>query len=140
MIIRYLYQSGLKSNHSTDLFLIFLHDKILKSFDNGLYTGMTLIDLQKGFDTKNHKILLDNILQWLFKAILFKVSKQNDVSPLLYSNVFRRNVQPMWMNEVFRQAETIRINMRNSYLKLNHPFRKTKKASITLNLTLRPSG
>ena len=56
---------------------------------------MTLIDLQKGFDTKNHKILLDNILQWLFKAILFKVSKQNDVSPLLYSNVFRRNVQPI---------------------------------------------
>ena len=66
-MIRYLYQSGLNSNHSTDLLLLFLHDKILKGFDNGLYTGMILIDLQKGFDTKNHKILLDNILQWLFK-------------------------------------------------------------------------
>ena len=28
------------------------------------------------------------------------------------------------MNEVFRPVETI-INARNSYLKLNHPFRKT---------------
>ena len=29
------------------------------------------------------------------------------------------------MNEVFRLVETVRINMRNSYLKLSHPFRKT---------------
>ena len=27
------------------------------------------------------------------------------------------------MNEIFKPAENIRINMRNSYLKLNHPFR-----------------
>ena len=29
------------------------------------------------------------------------------------------------MNEVFRPTENIRINTRNSFLKLNHPFRKT---------------
>ena len=29
------------------------------------------------------------------------------------------------MNEVFRPAENMRINTRNSFLKLNHPFRKT---------------
>ena len=29
------------------------------------------------------------------------------------------------MNEVFRPAENIRINTRNSYLKLSQPFRKT---------------
>ena len=29
------------------------------------------------------------------------------------------------MNEVFRPAENIRINTRNSCFKLNHPFRKT---------------
>ena len=29
------------------------------------------------------------------------------------------------MNEVFRLAENMRINTRNSFLKLNHPFRKT---------------
>ena len=43
--IFYKYQSGFRNNHSTDLFLSFLNDKILKAFDSGVYTGM-----------KNHKI------------------------------------------------------------------------------------
>ena len=29
------------------------------------------------------------------------------------------------MNEVFRPAGNMRINTRNSFLQLNHPFRKT---------------
>ena len=29
------------------------------------------------------------------------------------------------MNEVLRPAENIRINIRNSYLELSHPFRRT---------------
>ena len=29
------------------------------------------------------------------------------------------------MNEVFRPAENITINMRNNYLTLSHPFQKT---------------
>ena len=61
--IFYKYQSGFRNNHSTDLFLSFLNDKILKGFDNGVYTGMILTDLQKAFDTINHKILLDKLLQ-----------------------------------------------------------------------------
>ena len=34
-----------------------LNDKILKDFDNGLFTGMILIDLQKTFDTIYHNTL-----------------------------------------------------------------------------------
>ena len=56
------YQPGFRNNHSTDLFLSFLNDKILKGFDNGVYTGMILIGLQKAFDTINHKILLEEPL------------------------------------------------------------------------------
>ena len=43
------------------------------------------------------------------------------------SIVFRfvQNKCPAYMNEVFRPVENIRINTRNSYLKFNHPFRKT---------------
>ena len=59
--IFYKYQSGFRSNHSTDLFLSFLNDKILKGFENGMYTGMILIDLQKAFDTINHKIVFDKL-------------------------------------------------------------------------------
>ena len=56
--IFYKYQSGFRNNHSTDLFPSFFNDKILKGFDSKVYTGMILIDLQKTFDTINHKILL----------------------------------------------------------------------------------
>ena len=37
--ILYKYQSGLRTKHSTDLCLSYLNDKILKGFDNGLFTG-----------------------------------------------------------------------------------------------------
>ena len=59
--IFYKYQSGFRSR-PIDLVLSFLTDKILKSFDNGMYTGMILIDLQKAFDAINHEILLNKLL------------------------------------------------------------------------------
>ena len=57
----YDYQSGFRKNHLTDTCLSFLNDKILKGFDDGLVTGMILIDLQKAFDTINHDILLKKL-------------------------------------------------------------------------------
>ena len=59
--ILYNYQSGFRTNHSTNLCLSFLTDKILKGFDEGLLTGMILIDLQKACDTINHEILLKKL-------------------------------------------------------------------------------
>ena len=73
-------QSGFRTNHSTNLCLSFLTDKILKSFDEGLLTGMILIDLQKAFVTINHEILLnkleaigfsDKCVQW-FRSYLYE--------------------------------------------------------------------
>ena len=43
--ILYNYQSGFTTNHSTNLHLSFLTDKILKGFDEGLLPGMILIGL-----------------------------------------------------------------------------------------------
>ena len=59
--ILYKYQSDFRTKHSTDLCLSYLNDKILKGYDNGLFTGMILIDLQKAFDTINHNILLEKL-------------------------------------------------------------------------------
>ena len=76
--ILYNYQSGFPTNHSINLCLSFLTDKILKEFDEGLLTGMVLIDLQNAFDTINHEILLkkleaigfsDQCMQW-FRSYL----------------------------------------------------------------------
>ena len=55
--ILYNYQSRFWKNHSTNFCLSFLNDKILKSFDKGLYTGMIIIDLQKIFNTINYENL-----------------------------------------------------------------------------------
>ena len=55
------YQSGFRKNHSTDTYLSFSNDKILKGFDDGLLTGTILIDLQKAFDTINHDIHLKKL-------------------------------------------------------------------------------
>ena len=46
--------------------MAYLTDKILKRFDEGLLTGMILIDLDKAFDTINHEALLQKC-----KAIRF---------------------------------------------------------------------
>ena len=86
------YQSGFWKNHSIDLCLSFLNDKILKGFDKGLFTGMILIDLQKAFNTINHEIPLGKLhaigfsektVAW-FKSYLldraFKVNTNNHFS------------------------------------------------------------
>ena len=54
-------QSGFRSDFSTDTCLSYLHNKILRGFEKGEYTGMILIDLQKAFDTIDHKILLQKL-------------------------------------------------------------------------------
>ena len=58
----YCYQSGFRKFHSTDTCLAYLNDKILRGIDKGLMTGLILIDLQKAFDTIDHKILLKKLV------------------------------------------------------------------------------
>ena len=59
--ILYNYQSGFRANHSTNLCLSFLTDKILKGFDEGLLAEMISIDLQKAVDTIDHEILVQRL-------------------------------------------------------------------------------
>ena len=87
--ILHKYQSGFRTNHSTDTCLSYLNDKILQGFNQGKITGMILIDLQKAFDTTEHKVLLDKLgfsdyaISW-FKSYLsnrsFIVNVKNDYS------------------------------------------------------------
>ena len=90
--ILYDYQSGFRTNHLANTCLSFLNVKIVKGFDDGLVTGMILIDLQKAFDTINHDILLkklsiigfsDHTVKW-FQSYLsnrqFMVNLENSFS------------------------------------------------------------
>ena len=69
----YSYQSGFRANHFTDICSSQLTDMILKGAENGKHTGMILIDLQKAFDTLDHKILLDKMkcIGFLDKTIIW---------------------------------------------------------------------
>ena len=59
--ILYRYQSGFRAHHSTDTCLSYLSDKILQGFEAKMFTCMILFDLQKAFDTIDHKIFLDKM-------------------------------------------------------------------------------
>ena len=64
--ILYKFHSAFRKNHSTDFCLSYLTDKISKGFESGLLTEIILIELQKGFDTIDHNILLLKMLSWRF--------------------------------------------------------------------------
>ena len=57
--ILYRYQSGFRPYHSNDA--SYLSDKIVQGFENSMFTGMILIDLQKEFDTIDHEIFLEKM-------------------------------------------------------------------------------
>ena len=84
----YNYQSGFRGNHSTNLCLSFLTDKILKGFDKGLLTGMILIDLQKAFNTIDHEISLQKL-----KAIKFSKSTVKWFKSYLSERIFLVNIK-----------------------------------------------
>ena len=57
----YVNQSGFRKHHSTDTALISLSNMIFENMDQGNFTGLILLDLQKAFDTVNHEILLHKL-------------------------------------------------------------------------------
>ena len=58
------YQSGFRANHSTQLAITFLTDKIRGHMDKGLLTGAVFIDLKKAFNTVLHDGLLNKLFRY----------------------------------------------------------------------------
>ena len=89
--ILYKYQSGFRKHHSTDTCLT---DKVKIGFEEGLLTGMVLIDLQKAFDTIDHSILLEKMscLGFAGKTIAWYMSYLTNRS--LIVNVGKESLSP----------------------------------------------
>ena len=92
--ILYDYQSGFRKKYSTESCLSFLTDKISKGFDSGLYTGMILIDLQKAFDTIDHKLLLEKMSFLGFSEEVIGWFRLNWMILLPWLNFKLKDMQP----------------------------------------------
>ena len=55
------FQSGFRQNYTTDTAISYLTNKNQCGFDEGLFTGMILIHLQKPFDTIDHNIFVNKL-------------------------------------------------------------------------------
>ena len=67
-ILIYMYQSGFRTNHSTDPCLDQLIDFVATGMDKQMHTGMMLVDFQKAFDTLDHGILLEKMKYFGFRT------------------------------------------------------------------------
>ena len=67
-----MYQSGFRTNHSTNLCLAQLIDIVVTCLDKQMHSGMILVDLQKAFDTLDHEVLLEKIKYSGFWASVIK--------------------------------------------------------------------
>ena len=68
------YQSGFRLFYSCETAMIELVDRLLMNMDNGLLTGLSLIDFRKAFYLVDHEVLLKKLvvyqlsgesIQWL---------------------------------------------------------------------------
>ena len=57
----YMYQSGFRMNHLTDLCLAHLTEFVLTSMDKQMHTGMVLVDFQRALDTIDHGVFIENM-------------------------------------------------------------------------------
>ena len=52
-------QSGFRRSFATESCLVYLHDYIRDEISKGKLVGMALLDVQKAFDSVNHKMLCE---------------------------------------------------------------------------------
>ena len=66
------FQFGFRNKHSTNHALISLTEMIQSALDNDQFTCGVFIDLQKVFDTVDHKILLAKMNHYGIKGIPYR--------------------------------------------------------------------
>jgi hypothetical protein len=65
----YALQFGFRAKHSTNQALIDITENVKSALDNKMHACGIFVDLQKAFDTVNHKILLDKLSHYGIRGI-----------------------------------------------------------------------
>ena len=86
----YCFQFGFRRNHSTDLALIQLVNKIATCIDQNKVTAGVFLDLSKAFDTIDHQILFYKLERYGIRGVALQWIKsyfQNGKQFVQYNNV-----------------------------------------------------
>ena len=88
--ILYLYQFGFRANHSPNLALLFLVDKLSNALESGDYVLGLFLDFSKAFDTVNHDILYFKLEHYGIRGTaldMFKSYLSNRYQYVVYNDV-----------------------------------------------------
>ena len=66
-------QFGFRNNHSTELAVTEIHNKLLKNMDENKHTCTVFLDLAKAFDSVNHTILLKKLDKYGIRGSALKL-------------------------------------------------------------------
>ena len=88
------HQSGFRPFHSCETAMIDLVDNLLGNTDNGLVSGLSLIDFRKAFDLVDHGVLLK-------KLAIYQLS---DASLLWFRSYLERRLQKVSINGVLSSS------------------------------------
>lgn len=80
----YKYQFGFRSNHSTNMALIVLIEKIAAAIEKGELVVGVLLDFKKAFDTVNHSILLNKLYKYGIRGTAYDWLKDYLISRKQY--------------------------------------------------------
>ena len=92
--IFYPFQFGFKDNHSITHALIEMTEQIKEACDRSLYACGVYLNLKKGFDTVNYKILLSKLNHYGIRGIANDWFKSFFVNRTQYTNINVSNSNP----------------------------------------------
>ena len=109
--ILYRYQFGFRADHSPNLALLLMVDKISDALENGDYVLGLFLDFSKAFDTVNHDILFLKLENYGIRGValnMFKSYLSNRYQYVVYNDVISENKKNfMWGSTRFHSRAPV---------------------------------